>query len=49
MRPRHYAAENARGRSSLFNLKQGFNEAAALRRGKHHTLGITSTPFHVLQ
>ena len=36
MRPRHYAAENlvARGRCLRGSIAIGFNEAAALRRGK---------------
>ena len=34
MRPRHYAAENHCVRESAQCLKRGFNEAAALRRGK---------------
>ena len=34
MRPRHYTAENGKRRRSEKPGPQGFNEAAALHRGK---------------
>ena len=44
MRPRHYAAENSDRRGRPLPGCRSFNEAAALRRGKH----VAGRDMHVL-
>ena len=39
MRPRHYTAENGLGRGRSVDDRGGFNEAAALHRGKRFAVG----------